>query len=258
MEGRKSSIKQLKAWLEQIDYSPSQEEYSALLRDGRSGVQSLLERIARKQALAKEQEQQWQEMCTYERNLYAQGYLHIAGVDEVGRGPLAGPVVSAAVILPPDCYLPGLTDSKQLSETAREVFYAQIEEQAIAIGIATVSESDIDQWNILQATVKAMQEAVALLNPQPSYLLVDALTLPNGIPQQGVIAGDRQSVSIAAASVIAKVTRDRLMKELAQIYPQYGFERNMGYGTKEHLQAIATHGVTEVHRRTFAGVKEWL
>ncbi len=252
------SIKQIKAWLDSIDYQPSTEEYDLLLQEGRKAVKPLIERVHRRRALIEQQKQLWQEMTFYERKMYDQGYTKIAGVDEVGRGPLAGPVVSAAVILPKDFYLPGLNDSKQLSQATREAFYDIICEQAIAIGIAIISVEIIDQINILQATHQAMQSAIAQLQPAPDYLFIDAVTLKSEFPQQSIIGGDGKSVSIAAASVIAKVTRDRMMCELAQQYPYYGFDRHMGYGTKEHLEAIAQYGVTEVHRRTFAGVKEWV
>lgn len=258
MDFRNKSIKEIKEWLESVNYLPSESDYIYLQQETRSGVLSLIERIHRKRALIEEQEQLWQQMSTNERRLYQQGYQWIAGVDEVGRGPLAGPVVSAAVILPKDFYLPGLNDSKQLSKETREAFYSIIQEKAIAIGVAIIPVEIIDQINILNATFHAMHEAINLLTPAPDYILVDALTLKTDIPQEAIIGGDTKSVSIAAASVIAKVTRDRLMGELSRNYPQYGFDRHMGYGTKEHLDAIAHHGVTIHHRRTFAGVKEWV
>lgn len=258
MEFTKQSIKQIKAWLESVNYLPSQMDYKRLLQDGRSAVKPLIDRIHRKRMLVEQQKQLWHEMTIYERKMYAQGYEYIAGVDEVGRGPLAGPVVSAAVILPKDFYLPGLNDSKQLNLATREAFYEIICEQAIAIGIAVISVEMIDQINILQATHQAMQSAIAQLQPAADFLFIDAEKVQSDIPQLSIIGGDSKSVSIAAASVVAKVTRDRMMCDLAKRYPHYGFDRNMGYGTKEHLEAIAQHGVTDVHRRTFAGVKEWV
>ncbi len=252
------SIKEIKEWLESVDYLPPEPEYTNLLQEKRSGVIALLERIHRKRSLVEQQEQLWQEMSMNERRLYNQGIGLIAGVDEVGRGPLAGPIVSAAVILPDDFYLPGLNDSKQLSKQMRESYNQIIREKAIAIGIAIISTEMIDQINILQATYKAMDAAIEQLTPAPDYLLVDALSLQTNIRQEAIIGGDHKSVSIAAASVIAKVTRDHIMSKIATEYPQYGFDRHMGYGTKEHLEAIARYGVTEHHRRTFAGVKEWV
>lgn len=258
MDFRDKSIKEIKEWLESVDYLPPEPEFSHLLEEKRSGVIALLERIHRKRSLVKQQEQLWQEMSINERRLHNQGYRWIAGVDEVGRGPLAGPVVSAAVILPEDFYLPGLNDSKKLSKQTREEYYEIIQQRAISIGVAIISVEIIDQINILQATYRGMTEAVAQLAPVPDYILVDALTLPMDVPQEAIIGGDSKSVSIAAASVIAKVTRDRIMSEMAAIFPQYGFDQHMGYGTKEHLEAIVRHGVTVHHRRTFAGVKEWV
>lgn len=258
MDFRDKSIKEIKEWLESVDYLPPEPEFARLLGEKRSGVIALLERIHRKRSLVKQQEQLWQEMSINERRLHNQGYRWIAGVDEVGRGPLAGPVVSAAVILPEDFYLPGLNDSKKLSKQTREEYYEIIQQRAISIGVAIISVEIIDQINILQATYRGMTEAVAKLATVPDYILVDALTLPMDVPQEAIIGGDSKSVSIAAASVIAKVTRDRIMSEMAAIFPQYGFDQHMGYGTKEHLEAIVRHGVTVHHRRTFAGVKEWV
>lgn len=258
MNFSEKSIKEIKEWLEQVNFLPPEVEQQALLQDERSGVRALIERIQQKRKQAIELERMWQEMNVYERKLRSEGYRWIAGIDEVGRGPLAGPVVSAAVILPADFYLPGLTDSKQLSKQMRELFYDRICERAVSVGIAVISVEIIDEINILQATHRAMGEAIAHLQPTPDHLLVDALKLKTTIPQEAVIGGDAKSVSIAAASVVAKVTRDRIMTEWASQYPQYGFDRHMGYGTKDHLEAISRYGVTDIHRKTFAGVKEWV
>ena len=177
---------------------------------------------------------------------------YIAGVDEVGRGPLCGPVVTAAVILPKDCEILYLNDSKKLSEKRRELLFPEIMEKAVAVGIASCSPEEIDSLNILNATKKAMREAVLKLNPSPACVLVDAVTIPGlDIKQVPIIKGDAKSLSIAAASVIAKVTRDRLMVELDAKYPGYGFASNKGYGTAEHIAALKTLGPCEIHRRSF-------
>jgi ribonuclease HII len=195
----------------------------------------------------------------YERALRQQGIALIAGVDEVGRGCLAGPVVAAAVILPSDWADPAINDSKQLTAKQRDALYALIQTHAVSSGVGIISETVIDAVNILQATYLAMEQALAALRVQPAYILIDAVTLKNiAIPQQGIIKGDCLSISIAAASIVAKVTRDRILSDYAQQYPQYGFAAHKGYGTKQHLQAIATFGPCPIHRKTFKGVKEHL
>ena len=180
-----------------------------------------------------------------------QGFSLIAGIDEVGRGPLAGPVVASAVILPETFYLPGLNDSKKISEAKRELFYETIMEEAIAVGTGIVHNEEIDEINIYEATKKAMITAVAQLSQQPDHLLIDAMKLDLPIPQLSIIKGDAKSVSIAAASIVAKVTRDRMMKEYAKEYPHYGFDKNMGYGTSAHLDALHAYGLTPWHRKKF-------
>ena len=195
----------------------------------------------------------------FEQRAQQQGFKLIAGIDEAGRGPLAGPVVAAAVILSADFDLPGLTDSKKLSEKQRDCFYPQIREQAKAVGIGVASAAEIDEINILQATLLAMRRAVSRLPLAPDYLLIDGITpLPLDIPQQTLKKGDSRSLSIAAASVVAKVVRDRIMYAFARQLPEYGLAKHKGYGTKQHRQAIAEFGPTWLHRKTFAGVKEHL
>lgn len=187
------------------------------------------------------------------------GFRAVAGVDEVGRGPLAGPVVAAAVILPPRFDLPGLTDSKKLSLAARERLLPQIRRQALAIGVGVVAARQIEQSNILQATLQAMVLAVGRLWLPADYLLIDGINqLPLPLPQLALKQGDCRSLSIAAASVVAKVVRDRMMAGYARRYPGYGFEGHKGYGSAAHLAAIARLGPCELHRRTFAGVREHL
>ncbi len=185
------------------------------------------------------------------------GYRHIAGLDEAGRGPLAGPVVAAAVILPFSCRLPGVNDSKQLTDAERQVLFAAIFEKAVAIGVGSADASEIDSINILEATRLAMRRAIAGLDPPPDYLLLDALSLPDvALPSRPIIKGDALSVSIAAASIIAKVTRDRLMASYHRTYPQYNFLSHKGYCTEEHLSRLADHGPCAIHRRTFEPVRQ--
>ncbi len=194
-------------------------------------------------------------MFAYERE-YGQ-YAHICGVDEVGRGPFAGPVVAAAVILPKDCDILYLNDSKKLSEKKRESLYEEIYEKAEAIGIGMASEKVIDEINILQATYQAMRAAIDQLAVRPDLLLNDAVEIPDvSIPQVPIIKGDAKSATIAAASIVAKVTRDRMMKEYDTIYPGYQFAKNKGYGTKAHIEAIKEQGICDIHRRTF--VKKYI
>lgn len=194
----------------------------------------------------------------FEENAYCLGFTRIAGLDEAGRGPLAGPVVAAAVILPPSNVPFGLKDSKLLTHHARERLFHELA-SIPTVGIGIVSNEIIDQINILQATRQAMVLAVKELKQQPDYLLIDGpISLDLRIPQQGIIKGDRLSLSVAAASVIAKVTRDRIMQDLHVTYPQYGFDRNKGYPTKKHFEAIATHGPCPAHRKSFRGVTDFI
>ena len=185
------------------------------------------------------------------------GYRLVAGLDEAGRGPLAGPVVAAAVMLPRRCLLAGLNDSKQLTEAERERLYDEIQRRAVGIGVGQASEREIDAMNILEATRLAMGRAIQALPSMPEYLLLDALELPAvHLPQRAIIKGDALSVSIAAASVVAKVTRDRLMGEYHRQYPQYNFQAHKGYGTAEHLRMLAAHGPCAIHRRSFRPVSD--
>lgn len=182
------------------------------------------------------------------------GCNYICGIDEAGRGPLAGPVVAGAVILPKDCTILYLNDSKKVSEKRRELLFEEIREKAIAYGVGTVSPERIDEINILQATYEAMRQAVSQLSVTPQVLLNDAVTIPQiTIPQVPIIKGDAKSVSIAAASILAKVTRDHMMIEYDKLYPEYGFAKHKGYGTAAHIQAIRQYGPCPIHRRTFIG-----
>lgn len=229
-----------------------------LKQDERKGVQTLVEKWNREQEQKKQQHEKFVFMTAYEQKYHREGYRLIAGIDEVGRGPLAGPVVTAAVILPIDFYLPGIDDSKKLSEQKREQFFAEISEKSVSIGIGLIESNEIDTINIFEATKKAMLAAIQQLEPKPDFLLIDAVKLDTSYPSESIIKGDGLSVSIAAASIIAKVTRDRILKDYDRVYPQYGFARNAGYGTKEHLQAIELHGITPIHRKSFSPVKEYI
>lgn len=192
----------------------------------------------------------------FERTAQERGHRFIAGVDEVGRGALAGPVVAAACILDLNSPLPiGLNDSKKLSFSERERIAAELQQTAVAFAIGSIDAEEIDRINILQATRRAMLKAISALNPPPDFLLIDALELKeSGLPQQAIIGGDAVSASIAAASVIAKTFRDALMKDFDTLYPQYGFARHVGYGTRSHLELLRVHGACPIHRRSFRGV----
>lgn len=197
-------------------------------------------------------------MKEFETELYESGINYIAGIDEVGRGPLVGPVVTAAVILPKDFYDDRINDSKKLTEKKRELLYDVIMENAVSVGIGISSEDVIDEINILEATKKAMIEAVNNLSVKPEHLLIDAVKLNIDIPQTSIIKGDAKSESIAAASIIAKVTRDRMMIELDKIHPEYDFKHNKGYGTKKHIEAIEKYGIIKEHRKTFAPCDKYI
>ena len=197
-------------------------------------------------------------MKEFENELYESGIKYIAGIDEVGRGPLVGPVVTAAVILPKDFYDERINDSKKLTEKKRELLYDVIMENAVSVGIGISSEDVIDDINILEATKKAMIEAVNNLSVKPQHLLIDAVKLNVDIPQTSIIKGDAKSESIAAASIIAKVTRDRMMIELDKEHPEYDFKHNKGYGTKKHIEAIEQYGILKEHRKTFAPCTKYL
>ena len=197
------------------------------------------------------------DMLAFENQAMLNGYKVIAGVDEAGRGPLAGPVVSAAVILPEIFDIPGINDSKKLSEKKREALFPVIQKRAIAFGIGLADHKEIDQINILQASLLSMKRAVEALRVTPDYLLVDGKFMVDcNIDQRSVIKGDALSLSIAAASILAKVTRDRIMADCDLQYPEYGFRRHKGYPTKAHKEAILTHGPCPIHRKSFKGVKD--
>ncbi|MEH7110465.1 ribonuclease HII, partial [Bacillus sp. JJ1764] len=200
--------------------------------------------------------EKFREMSHYESKFRSQGFQLIAGIDEVGRGPLAGPVVAAAVILPDHFFLPGINDSKKLSEKKRLEYDEMIRKEALSLSVAMISAQEIDEINIYEATKKAMKAAISALHPHPDYLLIDAMRLETPYPSESIIKGDAKSISIAAASIVAKVARDQWMKELGKEYPYYGFGQHMGYGTKDHIAAIEKYGITLHHRKTFSPIKE--
>lgn len=197
-------------------------------------------------------------MFEIEKGLHKKGAKLIAGIDEAGRGPLAGPVFAAAVILPEKVDFKYVNDSKKLTEKQRNLALQEIKDQAISIGIAMASVNEIDQINIYRATRETMLAAIRQLKIKPDFLLIDAMPMETEIPAQSVIKGDEKSVSIAAASIVAKTTRDKYMLEMDAIFPEYGFKSNKGYGTKEHLDAIEKHGVTPIHRRSFDPIKSMI
>lgn len=231
---------------------------TSLRADNRQGVQKLLQQYDKRQAKVVALQQKYQEMSQFEKQARLKGAQVICGIDEVGRGPLAGPVVAAAVVLPTDCVLLGLNDSKQLSEKQRDTLFLAIQEQALAIGIGSIAPEIIDEVNIYEASKLAMIQAVENLALTPDYLLIDAMVLDMPIAQEKLIKGDARSISIAAASIVAKVTRDRWMQEYDQIYPGYDFAHNAGYGTAKHLAGLAELGITPIHRHSFAPVKKYL
>jgi ribonuclease HII len=218
--------------------------------DGRTGVQKLVDSAGKKLDRLFAERARTERLKQYEKEY--DSFTYICGIDEVGRGPLAGPVVAGAVILPKDCQILHINDSKQLSEKKREELYDVIMEQAVAAEIGMVGPDRIDEINILQATYEAMRQAISKLAPQPDLLLNDAVTIPQvDIRQVPIIKGDAKSISIGAASIIAKVTRDRLMVEYDRIMPEYGFASNKGYGSAEHIAAIKKYGPSPIHRATF-------
>lgn len=244
-------VKERLAIIDELDH-PLFEE---LEKDARAGVQSAINKRKRELQKQVEEDLRLEKMLAYEKELYAQGVQLIAGVDEVGRGPLAGPVVAAAVILPKNCKIPGLNDSKKIPKSKHQAIYQAVLDQALSIGIGVKDNRVIDQVNIYEATKLAMLEAIQELELQPQHLLIDAMKLDLPISQTSIIKGDANSLSIAAASIVAKVTRDQMMTAYDQEYPGYDFAQNAGYGTAKHLQGLEKQGVTPIHRRSFEPIK---
>lgn len=240
----------------QAEYEAAEEEMlpsfiEEYIADGRPGVSKIIGQAQKRMEKLRLERERLEKLRTYERQ-YEDRYPHICGIDEVGRGPLAGPVCAAAVILPKDCEILYINDSKKLSEAKRERLFQEIMEKADAVGIGLISPEVIDEVNILQATYLAMKDALEQLKISPDILLNDAVTIPGvTIKQVPIIKGDAKSISIGAASIVAKVTRDRLMREYDSLMPEYGFAGHKGYGTREHIEAIKTYGPSPIHRKSF-------
>lgn len=250
---KRASISAIRAQLQAMPVDAYAQFIAEHQGDDRSGVQALVTRAQKSIAALEAEKERIYNMRAYERK-YENTYSAIAGIDEVGRGPLAGPVVACAVILPKGCEILYVNDSKQLSAAKREELYEIIMERAVGVGLGCVSHERIDEINILQATYEAMREAVHNLPVEPDLLLNDAVVIPQLLMQQvKLVHGDARSISIAAASIVAKVTRDRMMVEYDEIYPQYGFAQNKGYGSAAHMDAIRKFGPCPIHRRSFIG-----
>lgn len=246
----KESIQAIRDRLEQTKVEDLLEFVTKYETDERSGVQKLVSTARKRRESYLAELSRTESIKKYEKEY--DNYLYICGIDEVGRGPLAGPVVAGAVILPKDCRILYINDSKKLSAAKREELYDEIMEHAVATGIGMASPERIDEINILQATYEAMRQAIGNLKVSPDLLLNDAVTIPKvEIPQVPIIKGDAKSISIGAASIIAKVTRDRMMEEYDRIFPGYGFAGNKGYGSAEHIAALQKLGPTPIHRRSF-------
>lgn len=245
------SIKEIKLLLEQTEKEQWHALFSQYRTDERAGVQKLIDSYEKKLAKFHKEQERLEKMLEFERK-YGDTFSCICGIDEAGRGPFAGPVVAGTVILPVGLKIEGLNDSKQVSPKRREELYDIIMDQAVSVGVGMASPGRIDEINILQATYEAMKHAVKDLDVVPDLLLNDAVTIPQiPIRQVGIIKGDGRSLSIAAASIIAKVTRDRMMVDYDEIYPEYGFAKNKGYGSKEHIEALKKYGPCPIHRSTF-------
>ncbi len=254
ISSEKISIGEIRKEFEQVQSNMQPEEMEAFCKkyeeDERKGVQTLIDRCRKQEEKLFKEKERLSLMCQYEEQ-YGE-CTYICGIDEAGRGPLAGPVVAGAVILPKDCEILYLNDSKQLSAKRREELYDEIMEKAVATGIGMASPARIDEINILQATYEAMREAVRGLGVVPDILLNDAVRIPGlEMPQVPIVKGDAKSVSIAAASILAKVTRDRLMVQYEEVLPGYGFAKNKGYGSAEHIAALKRMGATPIHRQSF-------
>lgn len=252
MDIKQMTVPEIQHLLKESAATLTDEMLKNLRDDPRTGVRRLYQQIRRQKALEDQERRRLDNLRLYEKEARRNGFSMIAGVDEAGRGPLAGPVVAAAVILPEQADIYGIDDSKKLSPDKREELYTEIKERALfwSVGISGVEE--IDSLNILRASLMAMQRAVLGLAARPEYILVDAVKIPGlDIPQLPIVKGDGKSISIAAASIIAKVTRDRLMEDYDRQFPDYGFIRHKGYGTADHLEAIRKYGRCPLHRKSF-------
>ena len=252
MKINEMTVNEIREFIKKCDSSLGEGEKSILSQDPREGVRKLYQQCCRLESLADKERLRLKHLRIYEDDANRQGFNLIAGVDEAGRGPLAGPVVAAAVIMPKGLDITGIDDSKKLSPAKREKLSREIKEQALCWSVGISSVQEIDSINILRASLLAMQRAVTALKLVPDYILVDALTIPGlKTPQLPIIKGDGKSISIAAASIIAKVTRDKMMETIDREFPNYGFARHKGYGTADHLDALKKHGLCPLHRKTF-------
>lgn len=250
MKEKQKSISQIREEFEAASAEKLPSLYQEYQEDTRTGVRNLSLKYRKKEEALEKEKERTEQMKGYEKQYESRGY--VCGIDEVGRGPLAGPVVAGAVILPKDCQILYLNDSKKLTAKKREELYDVIMKEAVAVGIGYASPARIDEINILQATYEAMREAISKLPIQPDVLLNDAVKIPGvNIYQVPIIKGDAKSVSIAAASIVAKVTRDRLMEEYDAHIPEYGFASNKGYGSAQHIEALKKYGPSPIHRRSF-------
>ena len=246
------SVKEIKEILDSLEVDKYLDYIEILKNDKRKSVQNLALKLAKKLDNIRKEEERLERINIYENEGYEKGYLYIGGIDEAGRGPLAGPVVAAVVVFKQGTKIEGINDSKKLSESKREELFEIIKKEALDYGIGIVNNEEIDEFNILNATYMAMKKALNSLKQKPDYLLIDAATIPGiDIKQNPIIKGDSKSISIAAASILAKVTRDSMMYQYDEIYPEYGFKSHKGYGTKEHYDAIEKYGITPIHRKSF-------
>lgn len=249
---KEKSVKEINSIIENISTDEYLKYIDILKDDERKSVKNIAVKLAKKLAKMRAENERLEMINIFENEGYEKGFTYIGGIDEAGRGPLAGPVVAAVVVFKPGTKIEGINDSKKLSEAKRDELFEIIKEEALDYGIGIVQKDEIDEYNILNATYMAMKKAVNCLKQKPDYLLVDAAHIPDvDIEQKSIIKGDSKSISIAAASILAKVTRDSIMYEYDKMYPEYGFASHKGYGTDQHYKAIREHGITSIHRRSF-------
>ncbi|MDR0879837.1 MAG: ribonuclease HII [Clostridioides sp.] len=249
---KKKSVKEIKEEIDNLNVDQYLQYIETLKSDDRKSVHDLALKLAKKLDRMRIEDERLEKINQFENEGYTEGYIYIGGIDEAGRGPLAGPVVAAVVVFEKGTKIEGVNDSKKLSEAKRDELFEVIKERALDYGIGIVGNEEIDEYNILNATYMAMKKAVNCLKKTPDYLLIDACHIPGlDIEQNSIIKGDSKSISIAAASILAKVTRDGIMYSYDRIYPEYGFKSHKGYGTREHYEAIEKHGITPIHRKSF-------
>ncbi|CEN76574.1 ribonuclease HII [[Clostridium] sordellii] len=249
---KEKSVKEINSIIENISTDEYLKYIDILKDDERKSVKNIAVKLVKKLDKMRVENERLEMINIFENEGYEKGFTYIGGIDEAGRGPLAGPVVAAVVVFKPGTKIEGINDSKKLSEAKRDELFEIIKEEALDYGIGIVQKDEIDEYNILNATYMAMKKAVNCLKQKPDYLLVDAAHIPDvDIEQKSIIKGDSKSISIAAASILAKVTRDSIMYEYDKMYPEYGFASHKGYGTDQHYKAIREHGITSIHRRSF-------